>query len=140
MIQLVLDINGNHIIQKFISLYSDNEFIFERIMKNFNQIITDKHGCCVMQKCIEVADQSYREKIMNCVVENTAMYISNQYANYVIQYIITLNDHGINRKITEKFLPEIEILSRHKFSSNVIEKVQTSNHRSLISLMNTLRN
>ena len=123
IIQLLVDINGNHIIQKFISLFPDNQFVFDIILRNFNRIITDKHGCCVMQKCIEVANPCYKEKIINSVVENTEIYISNQYANYVIQYIITLDDHKINRKITERFLPNIEQLIRHKFSSNVIEKV-----------------
>ena len=30
------------------------------ILKDFNIIITDKHGCCVIQKCIEMAGQKIK--------------------------------------------------------------------------------
>ena len=62
-------------------------------------------------------------KIINMVVQNTLLFMSDQYANYVLQHIISLNNFEVNRKITNYFLPNIGILGKHKFSSNVIEKV-----------------
>ena len=49
--------------------------------------------------------------------------MSDQYANYVIQFILSLNNHSINKIIAQIFIPNIIFLSKQKFSSNVIEKV-----------------
>lgn len=57
------------------------------------------------------------------IVNNTVNFITDQYGNYVIQYIISLNNHEINRKITNYFINNIGFLGKQKFSSNVIEKV-----------------
>jgi len=123
-VYLSKDMNGNHIIQKFVTLMiSNNVFIFDAIMEDFYDTITDKHGCCVLQKCLEVADINYKNAMIDLVIENTVHYMSDQYANYVMQYIISLNDHKVNRRITESYLSSICLLSKHKFSSNVIEKV-----------------
>ena len=50
--------------------------------------------------------------------------MSNQYGNYVIQYILTLNNYSSNKKIAELFLTDLPYLTKQKFSSNVIEKVK----------------
>ncbi len=49
--------------------------------------------------------------------------MSDQYANYLIQFILSLNDYHINKIIAQIFIPNIRFLSKQKFSSNVIEKV-----------------
>jgi pumilio RNA-binding family len=56
-IKLMKDINGNHIIIKYVNtlLSPTNDFIFHQLSYNLTEICTDKHGCCVIQKCIEYA-------------------------------------------------------------------------------------
>jgi hypothetical protein len=49
--------------------------------------------------------------------------MTDQYGNYVIQFILTLDDYSTNKKICEMFIPDLPYLSKQKFSSNVIEKV-----------------
>jgi hypothetical protein len=49
--------------------------------------------------------------------------MSDQYANYVIQFILGMNDFDINKKIAKIFVTNMRFLSKQKFSSNVIEKV-----------------
>jgi hypothetical protein len=49
--------------------------------------------------------------------------MADQYANYIIQFILSLNDYNINKSIAEIFFPDMSYLSKQKFSSNVIEKV-----------------
>ena len=64
-------VNGNHVIQAFLLTFraSDRpeqtdragsetfgvytQFIFNACMTYCDQIGTDKHGCCVMQRCLE---------------------------------------------------------------------------------------
>jgi hypothetical protein len=54
---LVEDINGNHVIQKSLQAFKEpyNNFIFEQMIKHCKEIACHKHGCCVMQKCIDGA-------------------------------------------------------------------------------------
>jgi hypothetical protein len=57
VLNLIKDLNGNHIIQKFINLMDSNysKFIYDIIDENIIEISTHKHGCCVLQKCIDIA-------------------------------------------------------------------------------------
>jgi len=100
-----------------------SDFIYDILIKNYVKVATDKHGCCVLQKCIEVSSQKYKSKIIDLIVKNTPNFITDQYGNYVIQYIISMNNHEINKRITEYFIHSIGSLGKQKFSSNVIEKV-----------------
>jgi hypothetical protein len=62
IIDLVKDINGNHIIQKYVLMVPKIDFIFEILIANYMVVATDKHGCCVLQKCIEVSSPKHRVK------------------------------------------------------------------------------
>jgi hypothetical protein len=48
--------------------------------------------------------------------------VQDPFGNYVVQYIIDLNDPKYTEPIVVQFRGRISQLSRHKFSSNVIEK------------------
>ena len=54
--------------------------------------------------------------MLNNVIENTIIYMTDQYANYVLQFIISMNNLEINKKITDYFLHNIGILGKHKHS------------------------
>lgn len=61
-INLMKDINGNHIIIKYVFTLSSplNDFIYKQLAENIVEICTHKHGCCVLQKCIEGANDKQR--------------------------------------------------------------------------------
>lgn len=59
------------------------------------------------------------------VLTRTLSYISDQYGNYVLQYIISEDNFVLNRQIVDKILPNFIFLCIQKFSSNVIERVRT---------------
>jgi len=65
ILNFIKDINGNHIIQKFIFTVQSpkNQFLYDRINSQIIEIGTHKHGCCVLQKCIEGGIPSQRVKI-----------------------------------------------------------------------------
>lgn len=60
--------------------------------------------------------------MIEIILKHTMGFISDQYANYVIQFIIGLNDYHTNKCISEIFITNLRYLSKQKFSSNVIEK------------------
>jgi hypothetical protein len=118
------DINGNHIIQKFISTiqYPKNQFVYNIIKKNISTIGLNKHGCCALQKCIEFGSEKQRDEMINETIKHCRSFITDQYGNYVLQNIISYKNFNANKLITGSFINDIVKLSKEKFSSNVIEK------------------
>ena len=52
------------------------------------------------------------------------MFVVAQFGNYVVQYVIMLKDFNVNKLIADEFLKmNIIAISKQKFSSNVVEKV-----------------
>ena len=50
-------------------------------------------------------------------------YAKDPFGNYVVQYVLDLDDLKYAEMIITPFLGKITLLSMQKFSSNVIEKV-----------------
>jgi hypothetical protein len=71
--ELAEDINGNHVIQKILFTWKPehNQFIYEAMMKQCTEIACHKHGCCVMQKCIDGADPKQRIDLTTKIAEHT---------------------------------------------------------------------
>jgi hypothetical protein len=118
------DANATHIPQKFVSTiqYPYNQYVYNLINENIVSLTTQKNACCALQKCIECANPEQRKEIIDRIISNGNILISDPYGNYVIQYIISLNNHDTNHRISLIFKNNINYLSKQKFSSNVIEK------------------
>ena len=84
-----------------------------------------KFGCCVLQKCIEKTnlDDKYKDKLIESLINNCKVLISDQCGNYIIQFIISLKNEKINEKIVSVLITNLEDYSKQKFSSNVVEKI-----------------
>ena len=121
---IIIDINGSHIVLKMIDnnkgIYS--KVIYNEIKENIINISTHKHGCCVLQKCIERASQNAHNELCHIIVAKSRELIIDQCGNYIIQYIISLNDDEINTMLINLLIQDIEKFSKQKFSSNVVEK------------------
>ena len=120
---------GNHIIQKFIVSIHNKEytkFIYDYVLENFMEIAETKHGVCVIQKCVSEGDAYQKGKLYDLILLNFDELIKNEFANYLIQYIL------INIKNKDMFNEVISIINRiednlidickNKFSANIIEK------------------
>lgn len=92
-------------------------------------IACHKHGCCVMQKCIDNASQKQLDSLAMTIAKHTRIFVKDPFANYVIQYVLDLKMVDVNREVGAQLLGSLLSLSREKFSSNVIEKCleQTTN-------------
>ena len=125
---------GNHILQKFLITIHNLEstkFIFDYIYNNFMEIAETKHGVCVIQKCVSEGNEIQRKKLYDLILKNFDKLIKDQFANYLIQYIL------INTKSKGQFLEIIPLIKKikdnlldyckSKFSANVIEKCFENN-------------
>lgn len=124
IVELIQDLNGNHVIQKCLNKLSslDAQFIFDAVGNSCVEVGTHRHGCCVLQRCIDHASGDQKIILIQRITEHAVTLVQDPFGNYVVQYIIDLNELMFTEPAVQKFRGRITQLSRHKFSSNVIEK------------------
>lgn len=124
VVELIQDLNGNHVIQKCLNKLTsaDAQFIFEAVGNNCIEVGTHRHGCCVLQRCIDHATGDQKPWLIGRITEHARILVQDPFGNYVVQYIIDLNEPSFTEPVVAMFQGCISQLSRHKFSSNVIEK------------------
>lgn len=117
------EINGNHVLVKILQTWDEKQFIFDRLIKECEQIACHKHGCCLMQKGIDAAEGQQQVELMMTVAKNTKLFVRDPFANYVIQYVLSMKKSPkVCEEVGSQLLGSILDLSLEKFSSNVIEK------------------
>ncbi|GMM32258.1 Mpt5 protein [Martiniozyma asiatica (nom. inval.)] len=124
IVDLVHDLNGNHVIQKVISHFNGIEldFLVDLVLINLIPIATHKHGCCVLQKLMNKCAHQQVLLIGKEILKNSHYLMQDQFGNYVIQYLLSLEIPSINNNLLHSVSIDIIRLSCGKFSSNVVEK------------------
>lgn len=124
VVELVQDLNGNHVIQKCLNRLSneDAEFIYEAVGTNCVVVGTHRHGCCVLQRCIDHASPPQKARLIAQITSNSFALVQDPFGNYVVQYILDLNERQYTSPLCQTFAGNVPSLSKQKFSSNVIEK------------------
>jgi hypothetical protein len=120
----IIDPNASHIIIKYVSLIQSpkNDFIIQFLCENIFELSTKKHSCCAIQKCIEFSNNNQKKLLLKAIANKSFGLFTDQFGNYVVQYIINICDYEINKIIALNLLYDIPKFSSQKFSSNVIEK------------------
>ncbi|GMR37076.1 hypothetical protein PMAYCL1PPCAC_07271 [Pristionchus mayeri] len=144
LVMLTVDQNANHVIQKIFHSFDlyHWSFIITALLENtFFSAVENKYGCRVIQLAIELlsetkSDQRYNdvpergirevllEQVMGKLLENCERLSSNEFANYVIQHVITAGCLSKYRDlIIEKcLLGKLLSMSQEKYASHVVEK------------------
>lgn len=124
VVELIQDLNGNHVIQKCLNKLTSNdaEFIFRAVGDHCVDVGTHRHGCCVLQRCIDHADGEQKAWLIRQISNNAYVLVQDPFGNYVVQYILDLNEPIFTEPLVKMFAGRVPQLSRQKFSSNVIEK------------------
>ncbi|KAK0547853.1 hypothetical protein OC845_003875 [Tilletia horrida] len=124
VVTLIKDLNGNHVIQKCLNRLNseDNQFIYNAVAQHCVEVATHRHGCCVLQRCIDHASDQQRIQLVTQITFNALTLVQDPFGNYVVQYVLDLNDQRFSDAIIRQFVGNVCLLSVQKFSSNVIEK------------------
>lgn len=124
VVHLIQDLNGNHVIQKCLNHLSpeDAQFIFDAVGTNCVVVGTHRHGCCVLQRCIDHASGLQKGQLIQHITMNAFALVQDPFGNYVVQYILDLGEPSFSEPLCQAFCGSVALLSRQKFSSNVIEK------------------
>lgn len=123
-VQLMKDINGNHVIQRCLHRMdpAHNQFVYDAVANNCFELATHRHGCCVMQRCMDYASPAQRNQLATQINANALPLVQNAFGNYVVQYVLGLNDPTYTSEIIRRLRGHLAELSMQKFSSNVVEK------------------
>lgn len=124
VVDLIQDLNGNHVIQKCLNHLKPEQaqFIFDAVGEHCVTVGTHRHGCCVLQRCIDHASGFQKVDLVRKITAHSFHLVQDPFGNYVVQYILDLNEPAFTTPMCEGFKGKIVELSKQKFSSNVIEK------------------
>ena len=122
--EFIFDANASHIIIKYTSLIQSpkNDFIIKFLSDNIFELATKKHSCCALQKCIEFSNSKQKKFLLNAIANKSFGLFTDQFGNYVVQFVVNICDFEINKIIVLNLLYDIPKFASQKFSSNVIEK------------------
>jgi hypothetical protein len=143
VVELIQDLNGNHVVQKCLNHLKaeDAQFIFDAVGQNCITVGTHRHGCCVLQRCIDHASGFQKVQLVRQITANAFHLVQDPFGNYVVQYILDLNDPSFTNPLCVGFSGKISELSKQKFSSNVIEKcIRCADHTTKRIMIEELMN
>lgn len=124
VVQLIQDLNGNHVIQKCLNHLSsvDAQFIFDAVGQHCVPVGTHRHGCCVLQRCVDHASGLQKGELVRQISNHAFDLVQDAFGNYVVQYILDLEEPLFIEPLCHNFKGSVVYLSKQKFSSNVMEK------------------
>lgn len=96
---------------------------------------THRHGCCVLQRCIDHASGHQKAHLISQITANAFSLVQDPFGNYVVQYIVDLAEPAFTDPLCYSFQGSIPLLSKQKFSSNVIEKCLRGAQASVTRMM-----
>lgn len=123
VVSLVNDLNANHVIQRCLHCFQppETQFIYDEVCASLSDVATQRHGCCVLQRCFEYANENQKNQLINAISDNALALVESSFGNYVVQYALS-SDCPACDALMRKFLPHFSTLCMQKFSSNVMEK------------------
>ncbi|OQR87640.1 hypothetical protein ACHHYP_08412 [Achlya hypogyna] len=123
-VRLCIDSNGNHVIQRALQfLPADfNQFVFDAVATDCTVVGTHRHGCCVLQRCVDAANEAQKRAVISQVELHAMKLMQDPYGNYVVQYVLDACPNDETVGLMAKCAGHVYELSVQKFSSNVVEK------------------
>ncbi|XP_002961917.2 pumilio homolog 12 [Selaginella moellendorffii] len=120
---LIKDLNGNHVVQRCLQRLGneENQFIFDAAAQHCVEVGTHRHGCCVLQRCVDFSKGVQKERLVGEIAANALVLSQDQYGNYVVQYILD-EAPWIAPEVMAQLEGHHAHLAMQKFSSNVVEK------------------
>jgi len=122
--RLCIDSHGNHAIQRILLKlpYQYTQFIFDAVAASVEDVARHRHGCCVIQRCLDSRHSAARTHLVGRIVEKSLDLMQDAYGNYVVQYVLDVCGDEEVHAICESVIGKVCLLAVQKFSSNVMEK------------------
>lgn len=121
---LMRDLNGHHVLQRCLRrLPADlSEFIYRCAHQEVRQVACHRHGCCVLQRCLDYGEESRRQLVASSVAEAAPTLANDPYGNYAVQYALRAGPLSTVDQCLSSLQGRFPELAVEKFSSNVVER------------------
>lgn len=72
VVMLIRDLNGNHVIQRCLQRLGPerSQFVYDAACANTMEIATHRHGCCVLQRCIDFSTPTQKRELVDEIAKN----------------------------------------------------------------------
>ncbi|KAJ4875375.1 Pumilio-like protein 12 [Raphanus sativus] len=127
IVTLMKNVNGNHVVQRCLQylLPYCKKILFGAAITHCVELATDRHGCCVLQKCIGHFEGEQKDRLVLEIISNSLLLSQDPFGNYALQYVFQLHLEWAINEILEQLEGNYTELSMQKCSSNVVEKCLT---------------
>ena len=124
-INLINELNGTHIIYKFFRIFPEfSDVSCDIISNNIIPIATNKRGSIFLQNYLKgINNFNNKEKLIQIILKFCLVLIIDPFGNYIIQYLLCLEDTNITLNIINQIMNDITFYSKHKYANYVIEKI-----------------
>mmetsp|Transcript_43603 Transcript_43603/g.109466 ORF Transcript_43603/g.109466 Transcript_43603/m.109466 type:complete len:544 (+) Transcript_43603:101-1732(+) len=124
VVACIESMHGNHVIQKCIEQMPPDSvtFIIEAVEAEAQRMASHMYGCRVAQRLLEHCASHQLETMLNKILTVIDKLATDNYGNYVVQHMLEhgrVEDKKIIIGVIERNIVEF---SKHKCSSNVVEK------------------
>ena len=122
--RLCIDSHGNHVIQRILLKlgHRHSRFVFDAVAASVGDVARHRHGCCVIQRCLDSPVTEARSHLVRRIVEKSLELMQDAYGNYVVQYVLDVCGDEDVHAVCESVAGKVCLLAIQKFSSNVMEK------------------
>jgi hypothetical protein len=122
--RLCIDSHGNHVIQRILLKlgHLHSKFVFDAVAESVGDVARHRHGCCVIQRCLDSPPSTARSHLVHRIVDKSLELMQDAYGNYVVQYVLDVCSDDDVHAVCESVAGKVNLLAIQKFSSNVMEK------------------
>jgi hypothetical protein len=94
VVPLIKDLNGNHVVQRCLQRLGpeDGQFVYDAAESHCVEIATHRHGCCVLQRCIDFATPAQKASLVAEVARHALVLSQDPFGNYVVQYVLEVSE------------------------------------------------
>jgi Pumilio-family RNA binding repeat len=116
LVEMSVDNNASHIVQRLLVTVNNRYFIIREILGRVEELSKDKLGVCVIKKCCNDPE------IMNEILGSCLILIQHPYGNYAVQSILEIWREEVAHEFMSAIHGRVLQLCLQKYASNVIEK------------------
>jgi hypothetical protein len=149
IVDLCMDVNGNHVMQKFVESLPQSA-LHEIVLAmsdptTIPRLSLHSYGCRVIQRLLVRCAPEDRSTILGFVISSFPELVSDQFGNYVAQHSLEYSNENEKKAIISTLtLMDVVGLCCNKFASNVVEKAirarlteKTVLHRLIATIVQT---
>jgi len=122
--ECIHSMHGNHVIQKCVEQMPPDSvtFIIKAIEGDAEKMASHMYGCRVVQRLLEHCAAHQLEVMLDALLDVVPKLAQDPYGNYVVQHMLEHGRKEDKSRILKIIQGNIVMLSKHKCSSNVVEK------------------